>query len=129
MYARVSAVIDWIDDSICRNSCFPPASCNDRTIHHPCAAYGTTTGDGADANLPTGPVGLKISVVTDNYPNEVGIIFSNSDTGWEHWFVGYNSDPVVKGVDGLQVFEKSFSKLPAGVYNLEMFDKTKDGLW
>ena len=128
VYARVSAVIDWIDDSICRNSCFPPTSCSDPTVHHPCAAH-ITTGDDTASSIASGPVSLKISVVTDNYPNEVGLIFSNSNTGKEHWFVGYDSDPVVKGVNGLKVFEKSFTKLSSGFYNLELFDKSRDGLW
>ena len=71
---------------------------------------------------------LTISIATDEYPEEVGIIFSHLDTGREYWFIGYDSDPVVSD-DGLSMFERRFINLPAGVYSLGLFDQSRDGLW
>lgn len=117
VYARVSAVTEWIDDEICRNSCSPPSSCHPM-IRHPCAGRAESLAmTGAPSLL------LKVKVVADQYASEVSIVFKHVDTGQELWFVDYDSiaSEKVATTDAF-VFERIFD-VPPGQFYLAVYDR------
>lgn len=118
VYSRVSAVADWVADEICRNSCFPPASCHPM-IRHPCA------GSSENFSLYGAPsLLLKVRVAADAYPAEVSILFKHMGTGQELWFVGYDSGPNDKFSSGNTfVFERIFANVPPGQFYLAVYDR------
>ncbi|CAB9504561.1 Plasminogen (Fragment) [Seminavis robusta] len=123
VYAQVDAVSDWIDEEICRNSCYPPDTC-DPEITHPCADYV----QGGAVHFD-GPLEFTIEVTLDTYPSEFGSILSFYETGTELWFVPFGTyDNEQSPSDSLLVVEETFTDLPAGIYRLVLGDGGSDGL-
>ena len=111
IYARVSHYVDWIDEQICRNSCYPPADC-DPAILHPCAT-GETLPSG------TGDAEFTIIVVFDSYPQEFAALLTNNDTKEELWFLPFDSiSNDLSTADDMLVLKKEFKDLPGGTYHL-----------
>ena len=133
VYSRVSAVADWIDQEICRMSCFPPEGC-DPDVVHPCANR-QQNGIISSAMEPgTVKISLQVRVTVDDYPHEVGIILeylgdNATDTdlsrSTELWYYPYGSYSRVD--DGPEI-EKTFNNLVAGIYRLVLGDSASDGL-
>lgn len=111
VYTRVSAYADWIDETICRNSCFPPATC-DQELWHPCA-----TGEAFESE--EGAVSIAITIHFDAYPEEFAALLVNNETNEEIWYQPYGSisNDLSTREDPLK-FEKLFDNLPGGIYSL-----------
>jgi hypothetical protein len=136
VYSRISAVADWIDQEICRMSCFPPEGC-DPNVVHPCANRQQQNGIISSA-MEQGDLSLQVRVTVDDYPSEVGIILeylgdNNNATdadlllsrATELWYYPYGS---YSRVDDGSVIEKTFNNLMAGIYRFVLGDSASDGL-
>lgn len=125
VYSRVVSVNDWIQEQICRNSCYPPDTC-DPELLHPCAAV--EQGPRATIDL-NGQTSITIKVTMDTYPSEFAAIFTHYETGTELWYSAYDSYTDSSSVaENLLVVEQKINKLPAGIYHLLLGDKSADGL-
>jgi len=116
VYTEVAAVIDWIDETICKMSCYPPDTC-DPSIVHPCSL--APPGTSGPTVALEGPVSLTVSIVLDTYPSEFAAIFTHVETSTELWYAGYGTwdDSDSPESEPLAVVE-TFSNLPAGIYHL-----------
>ena len=118
VYSRVSAVTEWIDDEVCRNSCSPPTSCHPM-IRHSCAGTVSSYGSRGASSLV-----LRIKVVADQYASEVSILFKHLDTGQELWFVDYETVASDKfAASEAFVFERVFANVPPGQFYLAVYDR------
>lgn len=135
VYSRVSTVVDWIDEEICKNSCFPPDTC-DASLVHPCA---NSTSPIDSSNGPVEPateagsVSIKISITMDDFPGEVGAIFEevnvNSNSTTELWYMGYGTYSRYDVPDyGNLVVNKTFEHLSGGIYHLILGDQADNGI-
>lgn len=109
VYARVSSMVDWIDETICRESCHPPPSCPDSIVPRDC-------------DVPSGSLGLHIKMSLDGYPQEAGILLRHVETGHDFWYVAYKT---YRGRN--PVHERTFSNLPEGEFLLQIYDQASDG--
>ena len=111
VYTRVSAYADWIEETICQNSCFPPTTC-DQELLHPCAK-------GEVFDTEEGSVSISITIHFDAYPEEFAALLVNNETNEEIWFQPYGSisNDLSTREDPLK-FEKVFDSLAGGTYSL-----------
>jgi Trypsin len=109
VYAQVNVVADWIDEEVCKNSCYPPATCNPDVLHA-CAS--------APVDL-NGPVELTIFITFDMFPSEFGAIVTHYDSYQEILYLPYNNweDPENPSGEPM-TFEKTLPNLPAGIYHI-----------
>ena len=128
VYTRISGVVEWIEDEICRNSCFPPSTCHPMILH-PCARSGTNTDTAAviTGGVPL-PIMIKVTVAADAYPAETSIELKHMGTGKELWYVGYDSSPNDKFSNTLSLFERTFVNVPPGEIYLAISDRGGDGI-
>ena len=118
VYSRVSAVVDWIDDEICRNSCYPPSHC-DPHIRHSCAVSSPY-----DTGLFTGPVSLTLKIQFDDFPGEVAISIVHYDKSQEVFFRNFGDLSFLED----STYTETLNNIPAGVYQLILFDEASDGI-
>lgn len=118
VYARVSHASDWIDDQICRLSCYPPSNC-DPDILHPCAK-----------SKDDGPLALTLYILHDQFPDETAFFFNNEDTDEEYIYQHYNThenhheQPDAEPI----LIEETFTGLYGGTYHFLIHDKGRDGV-
>lgn len=111
VYAQVDVVADWIEEEICRNSCYPPDTC-DPEIRHPCADIMKNAE--TDTTTIETNVNFTIKVAFDSYPSEVGFMLTNVNNSKQVWIAQYGT---FSGRSGEKV-KKAFSGLPSGIYHL-----------
>lgn len=131
VYARVSAVYDWIQEEICNMSDNPPASCNDDqgestdppTLDNTDAPTDEDEGDNPDSDLvqPKG-ISIRVDITYDEYPQENAWVLYNDVTKEELYFSEYGDHTSA----GLQ--SKVFTDLNPGRYVFLMMDEYWDGV-
>ena len=121
VYARVSAVQDWIHDTICQWSCYPPAECDDPTVLADCAQTGT--------GRPVGTLNLTLRVAYDAFPREQALLVEHVDTATELLFRPFGFHPNNASTEeNLLVEEFHFVHQPHGTYRITVGDQGRDGL-
>ena len=78
VYAQVDAYIDWIDEQICKYSCFPPDTCDPAMSEAECEEDpfpGAFPSDGQ----------MMINVFTDEYPQETSWLLEAYDATTDSW--------------------------------------------
>ena len=103
VYARVSSVLDWIEDRICDLSSNPPESC-----------------------LPTGYVSdktrIRIDITHDFFPEDIGWSIKEMMSGKT---VAFSRNGIISDD---RVLVSTFVDLDDGVYIFEITDTYGDGL-
>lgn len=108
--ARISNMIDWINEQVCALSEFPPPGC---------AAMPSRTPMG------TGNGNMTVHIDYDYYPEE---------TAWSMTFMGdvqkqLYFQPFYSGHAPLSSQAEPFQNLPAGLYRFRVGDESGDGIW
>jgi hypothetical protein len=105
VYARVSGVIEWINESVCDMSDDPPEECSSE----------------GPALLPTpGTAGIRVHFGYDYWVKETLWTLSQGDN---ILFYGPDYEP-----GPYQVWNTSFVEVPAGYYTFTVYDSACDGL-
>ena len=115
VFARVSAVHDWIQDQICRWSCYPPSTCSPDIIND-CAKPQTI-----------GQVNLTLRVVHDSYPAETAIVWEHYETATELFFQDYETHDA-QNVNETIIAEQNITNGRNGTYHLLVMDSARDGM-
>lgn len=125
VYSRVSAVVPWIQEEICRNSCYPPSDC-DKDLLHPCATVGATKQVAENPKVPT--MDLKVIIAADAYPDEVVMILQHVDYPKMTWYVSNENGGAILTSEGLYLIEQTIAKVPAGQLFIGVYDSAADGI-
>lgn len=110
VYARVSSVTEWIKESICELSAYPPDYCPTRPNNG-----GIGSGNGK----------VRIDIKYDDYAHEVALSFVHDATGKQIYFQPFFSEDAKNRAE----VWKEWSDLPAGDYTIMVGDQARDGLW
>ncbi|CAJ1954677.1 unnamed protein product [Cylindrotheca closterium] len=106
VYARVSGSLDWISEQICDLSDTKPGSCRGEPTPAPTPP-------------PEGSLPVQISLVFDNYPEEVSLEFIRSSQVLHRHYEGAFS--------GMESFSETLHLLP-GDYEMKLMDSFGDGM-
>lgn len=108
VYARVSAVTEWIEEMICLHSQDPPDSC------------ALQPGGGID----NGNGKLSLQITYDSYARETALSLKHDGSGETIYFQAYAAANAINGAT--ETLE--FNDLPAGDYTLSIGDDGRDGV-
>jgi Trypsin len=108
VYARVSAVMDWIQAQVCSLSSEPPEYCSD-------------TDDGDGDKITTATVDVRVNILLDDYPTETGFQITDSNA---NIVAGYRAG----SFDTPNSLFTETLGLPPGEYELLVEDQHGDGL-
>ena len=109
VYSRVSTVVDWIDEMICKLSDVPPAGCAEKPIK----------------TLDSGPGKVTLTITYDGYARETALMFVQDSTGEQLYFQPYRAPNAVNR----KTETWTFTDLGAGTYTLLFGDQGGDGFW
>lgn len=114
VYSRISAAHEWIQDQICRWSCYPPSTCSADIINE-CAKPQTP-----------GQVNLTLRVVHDNYPVETAIVWEHLESATELFYQDFDTQDGTS--DETVTVESSITNGRGGTYHLLVLDSARDGM-
>lgn len=109
VYARVSAVTEWIEEMVCELSEFPPEGCPAKP---------------ANSGIGNGNGKITIRLLYDQYASETALSLIHDQSGEQLYFQPYNSPNAKNGITE----DIPFEGLPAGNYSLMVGDDGRDGM-
>jgi len=116
VYARVSAAYDWIQEHVCRWSCYPPVTCDPKIIND-CAKSETRA-----------QVNLTMRIVHDLYPVETAIIWEHVETADEFIYQDFEDHEAFSSRETV-VAEYNVTNGRNGTYHLLVLDSNRDGMY
>lgn len=110
VYARVSAVTEWIEEQICVLSDNPPEGCPPKE-------------ENGNDSIGSGNGRIKISVKYDNYANEFGFSLVHDESGQRLFFHPFSYSEARNKASKTWTWDN----LPAGDYSVDVGDQGGDG--